>query len=118
MMKLAMSEEPPWLMKGSVMPVSGMSRLQHDDGGEAHGSERADVGFCSGRRDDAANGEAQIQKQHAGRAEQARLLGDDGEDEVALGDGDAALGYGLTAHAPPDAGAEQVAVGDGIEALH
>ena len=25
MMKLARSDEPPWLMKGSVMPVSGMS---------------------------------------------------------------------------------------------
>ena len=93
-------------------------RLQHDDGGEAHGGERADVGFRPGRRDNAADGEAQIQQQHTGRAEQARLLGDDREDEVALGDGDAALGYGLTAHAPADAGAEQVAVGDGIQALH
>ena len=27
MMKLARSDEPPWLMKGSVMPVSGMSRV-------------------------------------------------------------------------------------------
>ena len=27
MMKLAMSDEPPWLMKGSVMPVSGMRRV-------------------------------------------------------------------------------------------
>ena len=27
MMKLASSDEPPWLMKGSVMPVSGMSRV-------------------------------------------------------------------------------------------
>ena len=100
MMKLAMSDEPPWLMKGSVMPVSGNEArdaadddegLQHDDGGEAHGGERADVGFRPGRCDDAADGEAQIQQQHTGRAEQARLLGDDREDEVALGDGDAAL---------------------------
>ena len=27
MMKLAMSDEPPWLMKGSVMPVRGMRRV-------------------------------------------------------------------------------------------
>ena len=26
-MKLARSDEPPWLMKGSVRPVSGMSRV-------------------------------------------------------------------------------------------
>ena len=27
MMKLARSDEPPWLMKGSVMPVRGMRRV-------------------------------------------------------------------------------------------
>ncbi|MFR5827930.1 MAG: hypothetical protein ACLUE1_02090 [Adlercreutzia equolifaciens] len=44
MMKLAMSEEPPWLMKGSVMlgeqardAADDDEGLQHDDGGEAHG---------------------------------------------------------------------------------
>ena len=93
MMKLARSDEPPWLMKGSVMPVSGMSRvdaahdderLQHHDCGQAHGDERAHVAFGPRRRHESADGEAQVQKQHARRAQKPRLLADGGEDEVAF----------------------------------
>ena len=39
--------------------------LEHDDGGKAHGREGADIGLGSSRRHDAANGEAQVQQQHA-----------------------------------------------------
>ena len=87
-------------------------RLEHDHGGEAHGHERADVALRARRRHEAADGQAQEQQQHAGRAQKADLFCDGREDEVALNDGD------LFGQAAPDADAEQVAVGDGVDALY
>ena len=70
------------------------------------------VAFGPRRRHEPADGEAQVQKQHARRAQKPRLFGDGGEDEVVFHVGDD------VGHAAPDADAEQVAVGYGVERLH
>ena len=75
--KLAMSDEPPWLMKGSVMPVSRMSRVTPPTMMNACSTimevrptavNELTSDFAR-RCDDAADGEAQVQQQHRPRPE-------------------------------------------------
>ena len=86
-------------------------RLQGDGGGEAHRHEGGEVGACTGCREQAAHGKQDEQENDGGRAQKAHLLGDGGEDEVALHDGNH-RGHSLT-----DACAHEVAVGNGVKRL-
>ena len=86
--------------------------LQDDNCREAHCHERAYVALRAHRDKDAADGKAQVQKQHARRAQKARLFGDGAEDEVGFDDRD------LVGHTVADAHAEQAAVGDAEDRLH
>ena len=92
-------------------------RLQHDHARQAHGHEAGHVGLRARRGQEAADGEAQEQQQHAGGAQKADLLGDVGEDEVAFHDGDGVERLGAARKAVAQAHAEQVAVGDGVQRL-
>ena len=92
-------------------------RLQHDHARQAHGHEAGHVGLRARRGQEAADGEAQEQQQHAGGAQKADFLGDVGEDEVAFHDGDGVESVGAARKAVAQAYAEQVAVGDGVKRL-
>ena len=91
--------------------------LQHDHARQAHGHEAGHVGLRARRGQEAADGEAQEQQQHAGGAQKADLLGDVGEDEIAFHDGDGVERVGAARKAVAQPHAEQVAVGDGVERL-
>ena len=72
---------------------------------------KPDVGFRPGRCDDAADGEAQIQKQYACSTQKTRFFGDGAEDEVGFNN------RNLLGHAIADAHAEQAAVCDAEDRL-
>ena len=93
-------------------------RLEHDDRGEARADKRAHVGFRARCGHEAANREAQVQKQQACRTQKPCLLADGREDEVAFHDRDAGDAVAAACHAAPDSRAEQVAVGKRIDGLH
>ena len=65
MIKLASSEEPPWLIKGRVTPVSGIRRvtpptikkgLEADGCRKTGGAKGGEVGFSAGGCGEATHG--------------------------------------------------------------
>ena len=85
--------------------------LQHDNGSEAYGHKRADVAFCANGNKNAADGKAQVQKQHTCSTQKPRLFGDGAEDEVGFNN------RNLLGHAIANAHAEQAAVCDAEDRL-
>ena len=103
MIKLASSEEPPWLIKGRVTPVSGIRRVTPPTIKKA--------GFSAGSRGEATHGKEHKQDEHGAAAQKAHLLADSRKDKVGLDDGD------VVGHAVADANTDQAAIGKREERL-
>ena len=85
--------------------------LQHDNGSEAYCHKRANVALCANGNQNAADGEAQVQKQHTCSTQKTRFFGYGAKDEVGFNN------RNLLGHAIADAHAEQAAVCDAEDRL-
>lgn len=120
MIKLASSEEPPWLIKGRVTPVSGdqagyaandQEGLEADGCRKTGGAKGGKVGLCAGSCGQATHGKEHKQDEHGAAAQKAHLLADSREDKVGLDDRD------VVGHAVADANTDQTAIGKREERL-